>query len=132
MKCNEGSSGFHGFPEELEPKDCDAGVVNCAKITGSKYLRLLTKSSIICYHAAINAESVRAWSCGLKTEQSNCVSGIPDGMLDVGETVDGALTCFCTGDLCNGEHFCDGCVAGSGVGMIAASILTTLVMAIMI
>ena len=60
------------------------------------------------------------------------MSGIPDGMLDVGETVDGALTCFCTGDLCNGEHFCDGCVAGSGVGMIAASILTTLVMAIMI
>merc|ERR1711970_1463005 len=116
LKCNEGSSGIHGFPLEIEPKECDAGVVNCAKIRGT-----------------IDAESVQAWSCGLKTEQTNCVSGIPDGVtMDVGETVVDAITCFCTGDLCNGEHFCDACVADSGVGRIAASVLATLIMAIMI
>merc|ERR1712215_174466 len=116
LKCNEGSSGIHGFPLEIEPKECEAGVVNCAKIRGT-----------------IEAESMQAWSCGLKTDQSSCVSGIPDDVsFDVGETVDGAITCFCTGDLCNGEHFCDACVAGSGEGRIAASVLATLVMAIMI
>ena len=132
LKCNEGSSGIHGFPLEIEPAECDAGVVNCAKIRGSKYSTLVTMI-LIFHYPAIDAESVQAWSCGLKTEQSNCVSGIPDGVpLDVGETVADAITCFCTGDLCNGEHFCDACVADSGVGRIAASILATFIMAIMI
>ena len=59
------------------------------------------------------------WSCGLKTAQTSCVSGIPDGVqFHVGESVDGALTCFCAEELCNEElcneeHFCDGCVAGT-------------------
>ena len=42
------------------------------------------------------------------------MSGIPDGVnFHVGESVDGALTCFCAEELCNEEHFCDGCVAGT-------------------
>ena len=42
------------------------------------------------------------------------MSGIPDGVnFHVGESVDGALTCFCAEELCNEEHFCDGCVAGA-------------------
>ena len=44
LKCNSGTSGIHGFPEDLEPADCDDGVLNCAKITGSK-LKLLNLPS---------------------------------------------------------------------------------------
>merc|ERR1712098_296773 len=111
FKCNEGTNGLHGFPLDIEPHDCEAGVINCAKTTGT-----------------VDTESVQAWSCGLKTAQSGCVAGIPDGVqLNVGETIDNAVTCFCSDELCNGEHFCDGCTAGSGVDRIAATVLTILI-----
>merc|ERR1719153_1487863 len=109
LKCNEGFYGIHGFPLVIEPSECEAGVVNCAKIRGT-----------------IEVESVQVWSCGLKTDQSSCISGVPDGVqLDVGETVDGAITCFCTGDLCNGEHFCDTCVVTNSTSTATTTTTTT-------
>ena len=37
--------------------------------------------------------------------------GVPSGVtFDVGDVhYTGALTCFCAGDLCNSEHWCDTC-----------------------
>ena len=37
LQCNEGASGIHGFPMDLQPHTCEDGVVNCAKIVGSKF-----------------------------------------------------------------------------------------------
>ena len=37
LKCNEGASGIHGFPLDLQPHLCEDGVVSCAKIFGSKF-----------------------------------------------------------------------------------------------
>ena len=44
------------------------------------------------------------------------MTGVPAGVtFDVGDVhYTGALTCFCTGDLCNSAHWCDSCQA-SGV-----------------
>ena len=85
-------------------------------------LRLLGVSSVSLkyistndYNLAIESEKVQGWSCGLKTAQTSCVSGIPDGVqFHEGETIADALTCFCAEELCNVEHFCDDCTVGSG------------------
>ena len=39
------------------------------------------------------------------------MTGVADGItFDVGDIHYGeALTCFCNGDLCNSEHWCDTC-----------------------
>jgi len=74
---------------------------------------------------------VKGWSCGLKTAQTTCVSGIPDGVkFHVGEDIDGPVTCFCAEELCNVENFCDGCVAGSGKEGLVGTIFIGLVMLI--
>ena len=57
---------------------------------------------------------MQGWSCGLKTAQTSCVSGIPDGVqFHEGETIADAITCFCARELCNTEDFCDDCTVGS-------------------
>ena len=71
---------------------------------------------------------MQGWSCGLKTAQTSCVSGIPDGIeFSIGETVMDAVTCFCSGDLCNDQHFCDDCAVGSSGGKAVNMVLSTVI-----
>jgi hypothetical protein len=45
---------------------------------------------------------------------TSCVNEIPDGInIAIGEPVADGLTCFCSVDLCNDEHFCNDCVVDS-------------------
>ena len=100
-------------------------------------LRLLGVSSVSLkyfptydYNLAIDAEKVQGWSCGLKTAQTSCVSGIPDGVqFHEGEPIADALTCFCAEELCNVEHFCDDCTVGSGKeGLVSGLFIGSILM----
>ena len=79
------------------------------------------------FFSAIDAKKVQGWSCGLKIAQSSCVNGIPEGVeFNEGETIKDPLTCFCSGELCNEEHFCDSCTVGtSGAGRVISLVIST-------
>ena len=72
-------------------------------------------------------QPINSWGCGVKLSRSGCEAGVPDGVVfDVGDVhYTAALTCFCTGDLCNSEHWCDTCRASGveGSGLAGRSIL---------
>jgi hypothetical protein len=75
----------------------------------------------IVYYSAIDGEEVKVWSCGLKRDLwIPCGNGIPDGIdIAIGAPVSDAVTCFCSEELCNDEHFCDDC------GVESTSTVTT-------
>merc|ERR1711997_160302 len=102
LKCYDGLGNIHGIPFENTTATCEPGVLNCYKITATD--------------TDIN-EPINSWSCGVKLSRGGCVTGVPAGVtFDVGDVhYTGALTCFCTGDLCNSEHWCDTCKASGGV-----------------
>ena len=70
---------------------------------------------------------MQGWSCGLKTAQTSCVSGIPEGVqFHEGETIADAITCFCADELCNTKDFCNDCTVGSGKDGLVSGLLISL------
>ena len=134
LSCNEGSM-MHGMPASLTSHTCKAGVLNCIRIFASK-------SDKIYRIADANFNQMRRvatprWLAGVADwtwqEMGVCQvqwgqwspfsfiamqwfgSGLPQGIVfDVGDYDHSSVTtCFCGSDLCNTEHWCDGCRASS-------------------
>ena len=88
------------------------------------------------------------WGCGLNMARDGCVkgivrtmeslflycnsSGLPQGIVfDVGDYDHSSVTtCFCGSELCNTEHWCDGCRASSSTSLLPALASLAITMAL--
>ena len=145
LSCNEGS-GMHGMPPALTSHQCPAGVLNCVRILASKSVndywiadanspQTRRATTPRCWAGAVDWRwagpgvcKVMIWWSLFYTTCDN-FSGLPDGIIfDTGEDFSSITTCFCGAELCNTEHWCDGCQVNSSASLLPALASLTLTM----
>lgn len=132
---------MHGMPAALTTHQCPAGVLNCVRILASKSRKwwISDRWCKISADETGNNAPMLGWGCGLKMTRDGCVkgkmrtitkltfshrycSGLPQGIVFEGgdDDVSSITTCFCGSDLCNTEHWCDGCQLSSSSSLVPA------------